>query len=118
MIRRFGRISGPRSPSIHLGAVSAQLLSSCLVPSDCSGDVAHQTRQILDAFDSQLHEYGSRREKLMMAQVWLADISDFPQFRTAWNAWILPDHPPALSVVQAAAARRDILVEIRIYAAP
>lgn len=118
MMQRFGRISGPRSPSIHLGASCAQMVSTCLTASDSSADAAGQTQQILDVIDTHLAAAGSSREKLMMVQVWLADITDFAAFREVWNGWILPDHPPALSVVQAAASTRDTLVEIRAYAAP
>jgi enamine deaminase RidA (YjgF/YER057c/UK114 family) len=118
MITKIGRISGPRSPSIHLGAACPQMISSCLTAADKSGDVADQTLQILNVIDGHLRDHGSSREKLMMVQVWLADIGDFAAFREVWNEWILPDHPPALSVVEAAASRRDSLVEIRAYAAP
>ena len=118
MITKIGRVSGPRSPSIHLGAACPQMISSCLTAPDKAGDIAEQTLDILNVIDGHLQAQGSGREKLMMVQVWLADIRDFPAFRQVWNDWILPDHPPALSVVQAAASRRDSLVEIRAYAAP
>ena len=118
MIRKIGLVSGPRSPSIHLGAACPQMISSCLTASNKAGDVAEQTQEILDVIDGHLRDHGSGRDKLMMVQVWLADIRDFPDFRRVWNDWILPDHPPALSVVEAAASRRDSLVEIRAYAAP
>ncbi|MBK5925896.1 Rid family hydrolase [Rhodobaculum claviforme] len=111
---RFDRID---RPAIHLGAACAQLMSSCLTAPDRSGDVADQTRQILAVIDGHLHEHAAGRAGLMMVQVWLADIRDFAGFRAAWNDWVDPDHPPALSVVQAAASRRDTLVEIRAYAA-
>jgi enamine deaminase RidA (YjgF/YER057c/UK114 family) len=117
LIARWGRIDGPRSPQIHLGSACPQLLSVCTVPGDTAGDVAHQTAQILAVIDAFLSDHGAGREHLLMVQVWLTDIRDFPAFRQVWNRWILPDHPPALSVVLAAAARRDILVEIRAYAA-
>lgn len=118
MMTRFDRISGPRSPAIHLGATMSQMISTCLVASDLDADTAGQTREILDVIDAQLRGQGSGREKLMMVQVWLADMGDFAAFRAVWNDWILPDHPPALSVVQAAAARPSMRVEIRAYAAP
>lgn len=118
MITKIGRVSGPRSPSIHLGAACPQMISSCLTASNKAGDTGEQTREILDVIDSHLSDHGSGREKVLMAQVWLADIRDFAAFRDVWNDWTLPDHPPALSVVEAAASRRDSLVEIRVYAAP
>jgi enamine deaminase RidA (YjgF/YER057c/UK114 family) len=118
VIKHWGRIDGPRSPQIHLGSACPQMLSVCTVPDDTAGDVADQTGQIQRVIDAFLADHGVGRENLLMVQVWLADIRDFAAFRQVWNGWILPDHPPALSVVQAAAARRDILVEIRAYAAP
>ncbi len=118
MITHWGRIDGPRSPQIHLGSACPQMLSVCTVPDDTAEDAGGQTAQILEVIEAFLADHGAGREHLLMVQVWLADIRDFATFRQVWNAWILPDHPPALSVVQAAAARRDILVEIRAYAAP
>ncbi|MBY6059376.1 Rid family hydrolase [Leisingera daeponensis] len=117
MISKIGKISGPGRPSIHLGAACPQMISTCLTASDKAGDAAEQTREILTTIDDHLTGQGSGREKLMMVQVWLADIRDFPAFRDVWNSWILPECPPALSVVEAAASRRDSLVEIRAYAA-
>ena len=117
MITRFGHISGRGSPTIHLGAACPQMISSCLTASDKSGGVAEQTQEILTVIDRHLRDHGSGRDRLMMVQVWLADIRDFHDFRRVWNDWINPDHPPALSVVQASASRRDSLVEIRAYAA-
>lgn len=117
MMEWFGLISGPRSPSIHLGAACAQMISSCLTASEAAGDVDEQTLEILQALERHLLDHGSGREKLLMVQVWLADMRDFAAFRAVWNGGILPDHVPALSVVEAAASRRDSLVEIRVYAA-
>ncbi len=118
MIAHWGRIDGARSPQIHLGSACPQMLSVCTVPNDTAAGAREQTAQILAVMDAFLADHGVGRESLLMVQVWLSDIRDLPDFRAAWNAWVLPDHPPALSVVQAAAARRDILVEIRAYAAP
>lgn len=118
MIARWGRIDGARSPQIHLGSACPQMLSVCTVPNDTSGDAADQTLQILAVIDAFLSDHGVGRQNLLMVQVWLADMRDLSDFCRAWNDWVPPGHPPALSVVQAAAARRDILVEIRAYAAP
>lgn len=117
-VTKFGRVTGPPSPNIHLGSSCRSMVSVCLTPSDRSGTLAEQTAQVLDNIDQYLRDMGSSRQKLLMVQVWLAHIDEFAGFRDAWNDWIDPDHVPALSVVEAAAARRDCLVEIRAYAAP
>ena len=115
---RIGKTKGPPSPNIHLGAASADMISVCLTAPDKSGGLAGQTRQILDIAERHLIDAGTSRARLLMVQVWLADISGFADFRAAWNGWIDPENVPALSVVEAQASRRDSLVEIRVYAAP
>lgn len=115
MIARFGRID---SPAIHLGAATGQMISVCLTPDDCGADAGGQVRQVLDRIAGMLAAQGVGRDRLLMVQVWLADIGDLPAFVAVWNGWIDRDHPPALSVIQGAAARRDILVEVRAWAAP
>ena len=117
-ITRIGKSAGPPSPNIHLGAACPEMISICLTAPDKSGDLAAQTQQILDIIERHLVAAGSSRQRVLMVQVWLADITGFPDFREAWNAWTDPDNVPALSVVEAQASRRDSLVEIRAYAAP
>ena len=94
------------------------MISVCLTAPDRSGDAEDQTRQVLDIIERHLGDAGSSRQRVLMVQVWLADMGDFTAFRAAWNAWIDPEQVPALSVVEARASRPDSLVEIRAYAAP
>jgi enamine deaminase RidA (YjgF/YER057c/UK114 family) len=117
-VTKIGKSSGPPGPNMYLGAECPEMVSVCLTAPDKAGALADQTRQILDIIEGHLLKTGSSRSRLLMVQVWLADITGFPEFRDAWNAWIDPDNVPALSVVQAQASRRDSLVEIRAYAAP
>lgn len=117
-VERIGKVSRPGSPNIHLGASSPEMISVCLTAPDRSGDAEDQTRQVLDAIERHLVDAGSSRRRVLMVQVWLADMGDFEAFRAAWNAWVDPEHVPALSVVEARASRPDSLVEIRAYAAP
>lgn len=117
-VTRLGKTKGPPSPNIHLGAACADMISVCLTAPDKAGNLADQTRQILDIAEQHLIGAGSSRDRLLMVQVWLAEMSGFADFREAWNGWIDPENVPALSVVEAQASRRDSLVEIRVYAAP
>lgn len=117
-ITKIQKISGPSVPNIHLGAACPEMVSVCLTAPDRSGTLAEQTRQILDIIEGHLRDAGSSRQRLLMVQVWLADMSGFADFRDVWNDWIDPANVPALSVVEAQAARRDSLIEIRAYAAP
>lgn len=115
-LTRIGPVLRPGAPRIHLGAACPQMISVCLTAPDKSVDMRAQTRDILDVIEKHLKDHGTDRRALAMAQVWLADISQHDAFADAWNQWIDPDHAPALSVVEAAASKRDSLVEIRAYA--
>ena len=117
-VTRIAKVSNPGAPNIHLGAAGAGLVSVCLTAPDKSEDLAGQTRQVLDTISDLLEQANSSSRRILMVQVWLADIREFADFRDAWNNWIDPDNIPALSVVEAQASRRDSLVEIRAYAAP
>ncbi len=115
-MKRLGPVLRPGAPRIHLGAACGQMISVCLTAPDKSGDMRDQTHAILDVIEKHLKDCGTDRRAIAMAQVWLADIKQHDAFSQAWNNWIDTAHVPALSVVEAAASKRDSLVEIRAYA--
>lgn len=117
-VTRLGLIARPGGPRIHLASASADLASVCLTAPDKAADITGQTAEILRIVDDYMARLGVGPNGILMAEVWLADMRDFPGFASAWNAWIKPGCEPALSVVEAQAARRDALVEIRVHAAP
>ena len=47
------------------------------VTADPVGDVKVQTRQVLESIDKLLQMAGTDKSKLLLAQVWLADMHDF-----------------------------------------
>lgn len=116
-VSRSGLITGPGNPTIHLASQAPTLFSVCTVPANRDAGPADQTRDLLATIDRYLADAGFDRNNVMMAQVWLATMADHAAFVEAWVEWIDCAAPPALSVVGAPAARRDVLVEIRIYAA-
>lgn len=116
-VERAGLIDRPGGPRIHLASAAGPMVSVCLTAADRAQDVGGQTAQILAVIDRYLDDLGSSRQSVLMAQVWLADIRDHAAFNATWNDWVMPGAEPALSVVEAAASRRDTLVEIRVYAA-
>ncbi|MFQ5985509.1 MAG: RidA family protein [Alphaproteobacteria bacterium] len=87
------------------------------VADDTSADVPGQTRQILDKIDRLLAEAGTDKSRLLMANVWLADIGQFEAMNRAWDAWVDPDNKPARATVEARLARPEYLVEIAVIAA-
>lgn len=57
---------------VHNGTVNL-----CGVTADPVGDVKVQTRQVLESIDKLLQMAGTDKSKLLLAQVWLADMHDF-----------------------------------------
>ena len=87
------------------------------VAADPTGDVASQTRQILDAIDALLAEAGSDKTRILSATIYLADISTFSQMNGVWDAWVPAGQTPARATVEARLAAPGYKVEIQIVAA-
>lgn len=82
------------------------------------GDVAAQTKDILDAIDKLLAEAGTDKTKLLQAQIWLTDIAtQFSKMNAVWNAWVDEATAPARACVEAQLASPQYKVEIMVTAA-
>ena len=97
---------------IHNGTV--YLAGQVGTPGD---GVADQTRTILAEVDRLLALAGSDKTRILMAQIWLADISTFAQMNAVWDAWVAPGHTPARATGESALAGPEYLVEIIVTAA-
>lgn len=86
------------------------------VAADPTTDVAGQTSQILSQIDALLAECGSDKTKLLMATIWLSDISTFDQMNGEWDAWIPDGCAPARACVESKLAFPQFTVEIRVVA--
>jgi enamine deaminase RidA (YjgF/YER057c/UK114 family) len=87
------------------------------VAGDPKEDAAGQTRQILAAIDSLLAECSSDKTQILQAQIFLADIKDFPAMNSVWDAWVPQGHTPARATVEAKLATPAYKVEIKVIAA-
>lgn len=87
------------------------------VASDNSADVRGQTEQILARIDALLAECGSDKTKMLMATIWLSDISTFDQMNAAWDAWVPEGAAPTRACVESRLATPAYTVEIRVVAA-
>lgn len=87
------------------------------IAEDASADARGQTEQVLAAIDALLARAGSDKTRILRAQIFLADIADFPAMNAAWDAWVVPGHTPPRATVQAALARPEWKVEIVVTAA-
>jgi enamine deaminase RidA (YjgF/YER057c/UK114 family) len=87
------------------------------VAADGRGDIVDQTRTVLAAIDALLARAGTHKGNILMAQIFLADLADFPGLNQVWDAWVAADAAPARATVQARLARPEWKVEIVITAA-
>ena len=80
-------------------------------------DVVAQTKTALDEIEALLAEAGSDKSRILMAQIWLADIADFEAMNAVWDAWVDLANPPARATCEAKLATPDYLVEVIVVAA-
>ncbi|MEM6888510.1 MAG: RidA family protein [Pseudomonadota bacterium] len=79
--------------------------------------VSVQTEEILAKLDTLLTEAGSSRKHILQAVIWVADMSDYAEMNTIWDAWIPSGAAPARACGEAKLARPDLAIEIIATAA-
>lgn len=88
------------------------------VPEDGSADIGAQTQSVLDQIDALLERCGSDKAHILEATVYLADMAaDYDGMNAVWDAWTAKDRAPPRACVQAALARPEWKVEIKLTAA-
>ena len=87
------------------------------VAADASQDITGQTRQVLAAVDALLARAGSDKSRIVMCQIYLADLADFPAMNAVWDAWVPAGHAPPRATVRAALARPEWKIEVVVTAA-
>ena len=79
--------------------------------------VTEQTKEILSIIDSLLAEAGSDKSKILMANIWITDMSTFQEMNAVWDAWVSPGNAPARATVEAKLAAPAFKVEIAVISA-
>lgn len=87
------------------------------VPADATLDIEGQTAQVLATIDALLAKAGTDKTRILMAQIFLADLNDFPGMNKAWDAWVPAGNAPPRATVQAKLANAAWKVEIVVTAA-
>ncbi|NWG73256.1 MAG: RidA family protein [Rubrivivax sp.] len=113
MIQRFDVGARMSEMAVHDGTVYL----AGQVAADETLDVTGQTKQVLAAVDALLARAGTDKTKILRAQIFLADIADFPAMNAVWDQWVVPGHTPPRATVQAALAKPAWKVEIVVTAA-
>ncbi len=86
-------------------------------PEEPTKNVKEQTAQVLEKIEALLNKYGSDKNHILSATIYLKNIADFADMNSVWDAWVENGHEPARACVEANMAREEILVEITITAA-
>ena len=87
------------------------------VPSDATQDIRGQTRQVLAAIDALLARAGSDKSCLLMCQIFITDLADFPGMNEVWEAWLPAGQAPPRATVLAQLAKPQWKVEMVVTAA-
>ena len=87
------------------------------VPSDATQDMTGQAQQVLAAIDALLARAGTDKSSILMAQIFIKDLAEFPALNAVWDAWVSPGHTPPRATVQANLARAEWKLEIVVTAA-
>jgi len=109
---------GPYSPALRAGNL---LFISGQVPMDpdtgnlIDGDIAAQTRRVLESIGRLLAAAGLAHNDVVRTTVFLADMGDFAAMNAAYGEFFLEPYP-ARSTLQAARLPRDARIEIDVIA--
>jgi 2-iminobutanoate/2-iminopropanoate deaminase len=110
---------GPYSQGVRVGRF---LFCSGQIPLDpksgqiVSGDIASQTRRVMDNIGAILKAEGVTFDNIVKTTIFLTDLSDFQTVNEAYGSYFKED-PPARSTVQVSALPRGANVEIEVIAA-
>ena len=97
MIQRIDAGSRMSEAIIHNGIVYL----AGQVAEDDSADIEGQTREVLASVDALLAQAGSDKTPILHAQIFLADIADFPGMNRAWDTWVVPGQGSVRAMVEA-----------------
>ena len=87
------------------------------VAADATQDIRGQTRQVLAAIDKLLAEAGTDNAHILMCQIFIKDLADFPAMNEVWEDWLPPGDAPPRATVQATLAKPEWRVEMVVTAA-
>lgn len=87
------------------------------VPEDDTLDMYGQTKQVLSEIDKWLVEAGTDKSRILMAQVFVANMIEFDEMNRAWDEWVAEGNSPPRAAIEAKLANPNWKVEIVITAA-
>ena len=108
----------PMSQAVKIGNflyISGQIALDPATGAVIEGDVAAQTRQVLENLGAVLAAAGASFANVVKTTIFLADMADFAAVNAIYGERF-PAEPPARSTVAAAGLPRNVRVEIEAIA--
>jgi enamine deaminase RidA (YjgF/YER057c/UK114 family) len=89
------------------------------VATDLTQDIQGQMREALNLIDQLLIQANSDKSRILMAQIYLADLADYADMNVVWDDWVncIQGNAPPRATVQALLASSQYKVEVVITAA-
>jgi 2-iminobutanoate/2-iminopropanoate deaminase len=112
------RAIGPYSSALRAGQlvfVSGQVPFDPATGAMVGGDIAAQTRRVLDNIGALLKAGGLTHADVVRTTVFLADMDDFAAMNEVYSRYFVT-HPPARSTVEVARLPKNVRVEIDLIA--
>ena len=92
------------------------LFLSGLTATEAGDTIQLQAAGTLKKVSAMLEKYGSDRDHILRAEVYVRDQADVAGFNEVWDAWINPNTSPARYLVVSQLGRPAIRVEVIITA--
>lgn len=87
------------------------------IAEDLTQNIEGQTREVLGHIDRLLAEADSDKSRILMCQIYIADMKDFSKMNAVWNEWVADGDSPPRATVEAKLAKPEWLVEMVVTAA-
>ncbi|CAM3045073.1 RidA family protein [Acinetobacter celticus] len=87
------------------------------VPKNPESGIEAQTLDVLNTIDQLLAQAGSDKSKMLSAQLFIKNLSDFKTVNALWAEWLKDSPKPARATIQAELVNPDWLIEIAVIAA-
>ena len=84
---------------------------------DAGDDIIAQTQRTFEKIDASLEKYGSDKQHILRADVYVRDMEDVDAFNRLWEGWVDPEAAPTRALMVSALGRPSIKVEIIVIAA-
>ena len=112
-IKRLQPAARYSEASIHAGTVYL----AGQVAAGGGTTIEAQTAEVLASIDALLAQAGSSKSRILMAQIYLANMADYAGLNTVWDRWVDPASTPSRATVEARLAKPEWKVEIVVIAA-